>query len=156
MLTFDFGFDYSIYLDIVQTWICIFLLLVAVITKYTSIKYGLIFLFRYFLSHFTPIWFAGALIFFGVLTYQNYENISYSQINFATVVSVALLILIFLPFFRKIGLFGVQAEFTILEKRYALENIEKRNATPQTYEQQKMQQKLEEIKKECLVVSKNI
>ena len=148
MLTFDFGFDYSIHLDIVQTWICIFLLLVAVITKYTSMKHGLIFLFRYFLSHFTPIWCAGTLIFFGVLTYRNYENISYSQINFATVVSAALLILLFLPFFRKIGFFGVQAELIALEKNVALETLEKQSATSQTEDQQKIQQKFEELKKE--------
>lgn len=57
-----------------------------------------------------------------VLTMYNFDDINYKELNFAAITASALIVLLFLPFFRRIVAFGVEAEIvSVLERGAELE-----------------------------------
>lgn len=87
-----------------------------------------------------------------VLTMYNFDDINYKELSFAAITASALIVLLFLPFFRRIVAFGVEAEIiSVLESRAKLAASEQLNRTESDpdsaiSEKEAMLQKLQSLK----------
>jgi hypothetical protein len=152
MLTLNFGFEQSIALSIAQTWL-LFLFFVICFVAWKAYKKQCGLCFQYVAANFNAIWYFFIMIVLTVLTVYHFDDINYKDLSFAAITASALIVLLFLPFFRRIVAFGVEAEIAALESRAKLEATEKiigtgSNPDSATLEKEAMLQKFQSLKAE--------
>lgn len=151
MLTLNFGFEQNIALSIAQTWL-LFLVSGICFVVWKAHKKQCCLCLRYVATHFNTIWYFFIMIVLTVLTMYNFDDINYKELSFAAITASALIVLLFLPFFRRIVAFGVEAEIiSVLESRAKLAASEQLNRTESDpdsaiSEKEAMLQKLQSLK----------
>lgn len=156
MLTLNFGLEECIVLSITYTWLLLLLAVICVIVLHVY-KKRCARCFQYVAVHFNTVWYFFVMIVLTVFTAYHFEAIDYKELSFATITATALLILLFLPFFKRIVAFGVEAEIiSILEKEAALSQQEKimkigTNTTEQNHDRLDLLEKFQSLKKEIKV-----
>lgn len=125
MVTFNFGFERNIELSILHTWMLLLVAVLAVVACQVYRKRCAL-CFRYIGEHFNIMWYFFIMTSLTVLTVYHFESINYKELNFAAIAASALIAFLFLPFFKRVVAFGIEAEtVALLEKRANLEATEK-------------------------------
>ena len=135
MLILRLGLATSFELSAVWAWIVLLLPIFLCLFLITYRK-NLPWLCKYIAAHFTIIWYFLITSIFTILTIYNFDSIDYQKPTFGSIITIALLILVFLPFFKRIVAFGFEAEINALEtqaKFDATEHVIHQKSTPQQY-----------------------
>lgn len=120
MLTLNFGFEKGIVLSIAHTWLLLLFVAICVVA-WQSYKKKCALCFQYVAAYFNAIWYFFIMIVLTVLTVYHFDAINYKELSFAAIAASALIVLLFLPFFKRIVAFGVEAEIvSVLEKKLRL------------------------------------
>lgn len=120
MIILHLGLPVSLEFSALWTWILLAVPVVLCLALRTRSTWFAV-LGKYVRSHFTIIWYFLIVGIFTCLTISNFASINYKDITFGTVIATMLIILLVLPFFKRISAFGVEAEISSLETANTLE-----------------------------------
>lgn len=152
MLTLNFGLEECIVLSI--TYTCLLLLVVIFVIALHVHKKRCTCYFQYIAAHFNMIWYFFIMIVLTVFTTYHFEAINYKELSFPAITATALIVLLFLPFFKCIVAFGVEAEIvSVLEKKAELTHQEqimkiKTNTTEENHDKLDLLKKFQSLKAE--------
>ena len=114
MIILHLGLPVSLELPVLWTWLLLAVPVVLCIALRINRSWSVI-LWKYIRNHFTIIWYFLIVSIFTFLTIKNFAFINYKDVTFGTVIATMLIILLVLPFFKRISAFGVEAEISSLE-----------------------------------------